>query len=120
MQYPGGWVSITTAARVLGCRRQNVERMIDAGRLRVIEGMPGGGPRDRFVPLIDLYTAPTGIEGGRPWSRDLSTGALIREPTSQDIFTKPAFLPLDLGHRCRNCERRDRKRKSRHAKDLGH
>lgn len=117
-EYPGGVVPITTAARVLGCRRQNVERLIADGKLRLVHGMPGGGPRDKFVPVADLYTAPTGLEAGRAWSREIGTGALVREPTSPEICTKPAFAPLDMGHRCRNCERRDRKRKLRHTKDL--
>lgn len=118
-EYPGGVVPVSTAARVLGCRRQNVERLIADGKLRLVQGMPGGGPRDKFVPVADLFTAPTGLEAGRAWSRDIGTGAMVREPTPPTICTKPAFAPPDLGHRCRNCERRDRKRKLRAAQDLG-
>lgn len=117
-EYPGGVVPVATAARVLGCRRQNVERLIADGKLRLVQGMPGGSPRDKFVPVVDLYTAPTGLEAGRAWSRDIGTGKLVREPTPPEICTKPAFAPLDMGHRCRNCEKRDRNRKIRRAKDL--
>ncbi len=63
---PSGLVPIPTAARVLGVSTTRVRALINEGRLTVIEGMPGGNTRDRFIPLEQLITAPFGMDAGRP------------------------------------------------------
>ncbi|MCC6676512.1 MAG: hypothetical protein IT436_05150 [Phycisphaerales bacterium] len=64
--FPGGVVSVATASRVLGVSRQRIERLIDEGRLPLIEGMPGGNLHDRFIPIDALHAAPTMLDTGRP------------------------------------------------------
>ncbi len=64
--YPGGLVPIPTAARILDVTPNRVRELIAQGRLRMVEGMPGGTDRDRFVPLIDLVDAPFHMTRGRP------------------------------------------------------
>lgn len=65
-RYPLGVVPIPTAARMLHITPQRVRALIDQGRLRVIDDMPGGTDRDRFVPFIDLLDAPFAMTRGRP------------------------------------------------------
>lgn len=63
--HPGGVVPIPTAARILGVQRRRVAELVAEGRLRVVDGMPGGSSRDRFVPVDDLIGAPFREERGR-------------------------------------------------------
>lgn len=64
--FPGGVIQVSTASRVLGVSRQRIERLIEDGRIPLIEGMPGGNLHDRFVPLDALLAAPTMLDSGRP------------------------------------------------------
>lgn len=65
-EHPTGVVPIPTAARVLGVTPTRIHALIEEGRLRCVEGMPGGTNRDRFVPLIDLVDGPFAMTRGRP------------------------------------------------------
>lgn len=67
LAYPGGVVPVGTAARILGVSLQRVDKLNLQGRLTIIDGMPGGNRQDRFVPIDELYDAPTKLEQGRPW-----------------------------------------------------
>lgn len=64
------WVTVGTAARVLGVTTQRVGRLIRDGRLRAVEGLPGGSRLDRYVRVSDLAGAPTPMEAGhaRDWN----------------------------------------------------
>ena len=83
-EYPHGVVPIPTAARILGVTPNRVRNLIDEGRVRVLEGMPGGTARDRFVPIIDLVDAPFHMTRGRPgvWGSEnrFSQDFLDRDP----------------------------------------
>lgn len=65
-QYPMGLIPVTTAARVLGVTHRRVYALIEEGRLRLVDDMPGGNDRDRFIPFTDLLDAPYGMTRGRP------------------------------------------------------
>lgn len=71
-RFPAGVVPIATASRVLSVSPRRIRSLIEEGRIRVIEGMPGGTDRDRFVPLVDLVDAPFTLNRGRPdqWGRE--------------------------------------------------
>ena len=64
--FPLGVVPLPTAARMLGVSTRRVRAMIENGRLRLVEGMPGGTERDRFVHVVDLIDAPFVLNRGRP------------------------------------------------------
>lgn len=40
--------------------------LIDQDRLTLVEGMPGGNERDKFIPLEDLLDAPFAMTRGKP------------------------------------------------------
>ncbi len=65
-KHPLGMVPIATAARMMGLSRTRMHNLIKLGRVRVVEGMPGGGRIDRFIPIEDLMRAPMKAMGGRP------------------------------------------------------
>ncbi len=65
-EYPLGLVPITTAARVLGVTPNRVHQLIEYEQIRVVEGMPNGTRRDRFIPVEDLIDAPFAMARGRP------------------------------------------------------
>lgn len=65
-EYPNGIVPIPTAARMLSVSTQRVRALIADGRLSVVDGMPGGNERDRFIPLDQLIDAPFAMTRGRP------------------------------------------------------
>jgi hypothetical protein len=85
--HPLGIVPIPTAARMLGVTPNRVHGLIQEGRLRVVDGMPGGNPRDRFVPVLDLVDAPFNMTRGRPgvWGPEkrFSQDFLDRAPTTR-------------------------------------
>lgn len=58
-QHPGGLVTISTAARMLGVSRERVLYLIRRGRLPVVQGCPTEHRLDRFVPVDALLAAPT-------------------------------------------------------------
>lgn len=64
--YPLGVVPIPTAARILSVTPTRIHTLIKEQRLSVVEGMPGGNERDRFIPLIDLFDAPYAMTRGKP------------------------------------------------------
>ncbi len=64
--YPNGVVPIPTAARMLSVSTNRVRQLIDEGRITVLEGMPGGNDRDRFIPVDQLIDAPFAMTRGRP------------------------------------------------------
>ncbi len=64
--YPGGVVPIPTAARMLSVSPNRVRQLISEGRLTIIDGMPGGNERDRFIPVDELVDAPFAMTRGRP------------------------------------------------------
>ncbi|MBL4882948.1 MAG: hypothetical protein JKY95_00245 [Planctomycetaceae bacterium] len=64
--HPGGVVPIPTAARMLSVTSNRVRQLIDDGRLLVVDGMPGGNERDRFIPVDQLIDAPFAMTRGRP------------------------------------------------------
>lgn len=96
-EFPGGVVPVPTAARMLGVSSRRMRALIDAGRLRVVEGMPGGTERDRFIPAVDLINGPFVLDRGQPgvWGPE--------SRFSQEFLDREAY---------------NRKRKSR--KGLGH
>ncbi len=63
---PSGLVPIPTASRILGVSITRVRTLIEEGRFTVVDGMPGGNERDRFIPLEQLITAPFAMNHGRP------------------------------------------------------
>ncbi|GEM_PF-6965116 len=65
-KHPLGLVPIPTAARMLGVSTRRVRSLIQDGRLDVVEGMPGGNSRDRFIPGVQLINAPFALNRGRP------------------------------------------------------
>lgn len=65
-EHPLGIVPIPTAARMLRVTPQRVKALIEQGRLRVVEDMPGGNSRDRFIPFVDLLDAPFAMTRGSP------------------------------------------------------
>lgn len=64
--HPNGIVPIPTAARMLSVSTNRVRALIEEGRLSVIDGMPGGNNRDRFIPIEQLIDAPFAMTRGRP------------------------------------------------------
>ena len=66
MEHPYGIVPIPTASRILGVSVKRVHGMIAEGRLSVIDDMPGGNDRDRFIPFDQLLDAPFAMTRGRP------------------------------------------------------
>lgn len=54
-----------TAARVLGVSKSRIAALIAQGKLRVVDGMPGGSPKDRYVAVAELAAAPTPMQAGR-------------------------------------------------------
>jgi len=64
--HPSGVVPIPTAARMLSVTPNRIRALIDEGRLSVIEGLPGGNGRDRFIPVDQLIDAPFAMTRGRP------------------------------------------------------
>lgn len=64
--HPLGVVPVSTASRILGVSHNRVYTLIKEGRLRMVEGMPGGNDRDRFVPFTDLLDAPYAMTRGKP------------------------------------------------------
>lgn len=64
--FPGGLVPLPTAARMLGVSPRRVRALVDEGRIRLIDGMPGGSDRDRFVPVVDLIDGPFVLDRGQP------------------------------------------------------
>lgn len=65
-QYPLGIVPVPTAARILGVSARRLRSLVDEGRIRVVEGMPGGTDRDKFVPVLDLIDGPFVLDRGQP------------------------------------------------------
>ncbi len=65
-QYPLGIVPVPTAARMLGVSGRRLRSLVEEGRIRLIEGMPGGTDRDKFVPVLDLIDGPFTLDRGRP------------------------------------------------------
>lgn len=65
-EHPLGIVPIPTAARILGVTGGRIRDLIAEGRLRLVEGMPGGSDRDKFVPVLDLIDGPFVLDRGRP------------------------------------------------------
>lgn len=64
--FPLGVVPIPTAARMLGVSPRRVRSLVEDKRIRVVDGMPGGTDRDRFIPVIDLIDAPFVLNRGQP------------------------------------------------------
>lgn len=64
--HPGGVVPVGTAARILGVSIQRIDKLAQDDRITIVSGMPGGNRQDRFVPLDELFYAPTPLEAGRP------------------------------------------------------
>lgn len=65
-RYPGGVVPLATAGRILGISPRRMAQYVAAGRVLLVEGMPGGSPADRFVPIDFLFAMPTRLDVGRP------------------------------------------------------
>lgn len=65
-QYPMGIVPVPTAARILGVSGRRLRSLVEEGRIRIVEGMPGGTDRDKFVPVLDLIDGPFTLDRGRP------------------------------------------------------
>ncbi|MBO6740630.1 MAG: hypothetical protein JJ916_12315 [Phycisphaerales bacterium] len=65
-EHPWGVVPIPTAARILAVSTRRVHELVKEGRFQLIEGMPGGNERDRFIPIADLLDAPFRMTRGRP------------------------------------------------------
>lgn len=64
--YPGGVVPMGTASRVLGVSRKRMNELVRDGTVPLVEGMPGGGRRDRFVPVDALIGLATTMQPGKP------------------------------------------------------
>lgn len=63
--HPFGLVPFNTASRVLDISPTRLRHLIEEGRVRLVEGMPGGNVRDKFIPFVDLLAAPSLVEAGR-------------------------------------------------------
>lgn len=57
-EHPYGVVPVPTVARMMSVTTNRVRSLIDQGRLSVVDGMPGGNERDRFIPVDELIDAP--------------------------------------------------------------
>ena len=80
--YPLGVVPIPTAARILAVTPTRIHTLIKEGRLTVVEGMPGGNERDRFIPIVDLFDAPFAMTRGKPGTfgpKNRYTGKKLRD-----------------------------------------
>lgn len=117
-EHPLGVIPLRTVPRVLGISRQRAENLAKEGRLRVIV-MPGGTREDRFVPVADLYTAPTELERGRPLVQRIDTRQVMRDVGNPDIPVKPLWGDKEISARCPKCQVSRRIRNPRIIKDLG-
>ena len=89
LAHPGGLVNIATAARILAVSRTRMHKLVRLKQLPVIEGMPNGGPTDRFIPIDALIGAPSPAHTGRP------TGWAAGWTHAQNPY--PGSGPVDKG-----------------------
>lgn len=106
-QHPGGIVPVPTACRVLGVSSKRMRDLIAEGKVPVVEGMPGGGERDRFVPIDSLINLPIAANRGRPgvygldrkWHFERLNADLLppgpKIPDSGDRKKRPPQSPRD-------------------------
>lgn len=101
--FPGGVVPTGTAARLLGISRRRMNEIIRLGRVPLIEGMPGGSKRDRFVPVDALIGLATALEPGTTprWGRSPRWSFHCGQPTRNHWYRwvlSEHYLgnPLDL------------------------
>lgn len=63
--HPWGLVPTAVAARAIDVSPTRIAHLIQEGKLRLVDDMPGGNVRDRFIPFVDLLSAPALVEAGR-------------------------------------------------------
>ena len=66
VQHPHGVIPVSTVSRVLTVHPNRIRELIEDGRFTVVQGMPGGGSHDRFLPFSQLLNAPFRGNSGRP------------------------------------------------------
>lgn len=90
--YPLGIVPIPTAARILSVTPTRIHTLIKEGRFTVVDDMPGGNDRDRFIPLIQLFDAPYAMTRGRPGVFGPKNRATKKKDTEVYDWAKSAAL----------------------------